>query len=462
MRLITFREAQALAFAKSSGTFQHVFEPMRPYIFSDSEFNTCIDKNPQVRQMIFRQSLMDTRIKNFSVHDRTRRPGKRPTVLVYNGANGFGDQIMTWPVTKILAEMGFEVHVWVGAGNNVCWWNTDWIASVKIGPMSLYEFELYDHHAIFESVTNADQHGDQLHPVDAMLKRVGINPEEIPASSKVVTPYFTPQEDHAAREFMEQNLGGAPMGIFQLSAAGKCRSFTPEKAGETLGAIARRTPGMAWIALVDKYVPHEYRLAAESMGLPNVKVLTFGSLRSLWAITRFANAVVAPDSMMVHVAGSMGVPCVGIWGPVDWAVRTTYYSNHHAIWWKEACPYAPCYHHGSSFPYFCPGGTEDREMCEIIAQVPVDHIADTVLEIVNNDQSTRDTDDYPSNGTEVTDAEPGEGPSIEAAGLLAGEQLPDLQNVGRGEGLGRIHLPAEDDFHGCSGTVPGSDASGSV
>jgi ADP-heptose:LPS heptosyltransferase len=102
----------------------------------------------------------------------------------------------------------------------------------------------------------------------------------------------------------------------------------------------------------------------------------FQNLRDLWALSSQAAVVVSPDSMMVHVAGSMNIPCVGLWGSIDPQVRIKYYKNHVALWKREVCPVSPCFQHYNVFPDFCP--TKEHEQCGVLCSIAPDEIVNAV------------------------------------------------------------------------------------
>jgi hypothetical protein len=62
------------------------------------------------------------------------------------------------------------------------------------------------------------------------------------------------------------------------------------------------------------------------------------------AIAKHMNLIVAPDSAMTHVAGGLGVPIVGIYGPFSSRLRMRYYFDAIGINAKTAC--SPCFTHG--------------------------------------------------------------------------------------------------------------------
>jgi ADP-heptose:LPS heptosyltransferase len=116
------------------------------------------------------------------------------------------------------------------------------------------------------------------------------------------------------------------------------------------------------------------------MKWPNVQLHTARNLRELWAVTRHAKIVVSPDSMLVHVAVSLAIPCVGLWGIVSPHNRVKYYKNHLAIHNKEACPMAPCFSYLANFPKYCPP-RKDRIVCECLGAVSPVQVIDAIRKI---------------------------------------------------------------------------------
>ncbi len=80
---------------------------------------------------------------------------------------------------------------------------------------------------------------------------------------------------------------------------------------------------------------------------------------------------------MVHVAGSLGTPCVGLWGPIAPSHRIGYYSNHYPVWHREFCPHAPCFTYASQFPKYCPPRS-NRQVCEVLAGISPTEVIEQV------------------------------------------------------------------------------------
>jgi ADP-heptose:LPS heptosyltransferase len=67
------------------------------------------------------------------------------------------------------------------------------------------------------------------------------------------------------------------------------------------------------------------------------------SFRQSCAVVNSADIVIGPDSALVHIAGALGVPAVGLYGPFPGDLRTRYCPTTYAITAKGIC--APCFHH---------------------------------------------------------------------------------------------------------------------
>jgi ADP-heptose:LPS heptosyltransferase len=429
MNLVTFAEHVAVGMEKSAGASQLIFEAGRDYVIAQSHFNRLV-ADEGVRQRLFKWSRIENRIPAFNA--TVKKPGTQ-RLLIYNGSGGYGDQIMTWPFAAIMKAYGFEVHVMVDPGNTSCWWNFPWIKGVHNVPMQYEEFKMFDYWIMFETVVNAEEHQDQIHPLDQMLLKVGVNPDSVDPKLKVIRPNFTFLEMQSSLAFQ-----GKKMGMYQLSAANPVRCLPPNDSAYLLSKIAEAFPDVHWLALYDKFIPDAYKkalqcpkcegsgriqiagpavpvmidagtktqqefvaevakeviaekVAAKNEICPkchgsgtlrhNIQLYNEPVLRHLWAMTTKASVVIGPDSMMVHVAGSMDIPCVGLWGPCNPANRTKYYKNHYPVWKKEVCQFSPCFAYAGVFPRYCPP-RPNRAVCECLGAISPQDVIEQIKKVI--------------------------------------------------------------------------------
>lgn len=98
------------------------------------------------------------------------------------------------------------------------------------------------------------------------------------------------------------------------------------------------------------------------------------TLREQMAILSTCDCVVAPDSVLCHVAGALDIPCVALYGPFPWQLRTAYAENTFAL--QGICPVSPCFHHvrpgRGLFPEYGPCAESGK--CEALDLIRVDRI----------------------------------------------------------------------------------------
>jgi ADP-heptose:LPS heptosyltransferase len=379
VNIVTFREPLAASYSKSSGRFDIMFEPLKPYILSHTQLRAILS-DEQRKTVVYRRSDLAPRLANFNV-TAPKKEG-RNKVLFWTGAGGFGDQFMAWPVAQMIHRMGYEVHVLVDPGHTTCWWSFDWVKSVIQFPVYYDIVKMFDHHCFFDVVSNGDEHQDQGHPTDLMLRKIGLDPDLIDAELKVVRPNFT----HGEIALTQQVIQGRPIAVYQLAATGATRSLTPSDSAHMLDRLCEAFPEWHWIAVYDTFNGEPYRLKADCVNRPNLQTYFYPNIRDMWCAIAHAKMVVSPDSMSVHVAGSMNVPCVGLWGPVDPATRIKYYRNHIALWKREVCPCSPCFHYHHEFPYFCPPVQGGRKTCEVLQAISADEVIGAAKTLNGNAQ----------------------------------------------------------------------------
>lgn len=374
MNLITFSEPITIAFKKSAGGITQTFEAGRPYLLANAQVERVM-RDPNVQQRTYKISRVDTRITN--AHQAAFKKGDR--LLLFNGSGGYGDQILTWPIAKILHDFGMQVHVLTDPGNNVCWWGFNWVKTVQTIPVLWEQVKMFDHFLHWEAAVNMDEHQDQGHPIDMMLQKIGFDPEKFTPEQKCVRPSFTQSELGTLNRFLQS---GKKIGLYQLSSANPVRGLTANDSVFLILKVAEAYPDMHWLCLHDEFVPAIFKdtliAEAEKRGIKNVEAFTSPNLRELWALTEYVSVVISPDSMMAHISGAFGTPCVGLWGPMSPESRMAYYKNHHPIYHKEFCPHSPCFVYSNTFPKYCPPRPAQRSSCDVLAGISPTEVIELV------------------------------------------------------------------------------------
>lgn len=371
MYLLSTNAGIDVSFAKSAGEVKLTLEPGIPYVLSAAQY-TWLSKAP-CAAAIDRVSHLEARFRNFLADPR----GGRGTLVFYAGAGGYGDQLLALPVIKLLADLGYEVTVLVDPGNQACFSSHAFIKAIHPLPIPYATFKLFSHHVLLQEITNLDEHGEQQHPVDAMLHRIGIDPRTIPPDRKRLAPVITPHE----REQADRFVGGRPIALYQLGGSGENRRLTPGASRTLFMSLAELVPELLWVGLYDHHIPGDYYAPLPADAPKNAQLFTFPGLRQLFAVAERCVVGVSIDSLLVHLLGSSGKPCIGLWGPLPPELRTHYYPRHLAIWHRGACPGSPCLRYKPTLEK-CPPEARAAGQCLCLKDVAAEEVAAAVRSLI--------------------------------------------------------------------------------
>lgn len=371
MKILSFREQLSIDFWRPISNLMIHFEANKPYLVSDHQLH-----NIGVSARPFFQKISDAEpvLRPFRF-----QAGARDRVLIYNGVGGMGDQIMTWPLAKFLADAGYRVHILCDPHTEFCWQGFRWTETISFVPAYWKAIQAFDHFLCFEHISNSYVHDEQRQPVDSMLWKIGVSPDSIPDHQKVVAPEFTDSEKSISNKLYP----GRRLAFYQLTASQQARSLSPKRSLEILGTLCRAYPELYWIGVHGGPKSAEY--TAQAIDEPNVEYRSFERVRTLWSLLARAEVCVAPDSMLVHAAGAMGRPCVGLWGTYAPSCRVKYYPRHLPIYHKERCPNSPCNWNSANFPPFCPPSPEPRSRCEVLQGITPEEVVEAVGKLLNEE-----------------------------------------------------------------------------
>ncbi len=111
----------------------------------------------------------------------------------------------------------------------------------------------------------------------------------------------------------------------------------------------------------------EFEISSKHAGLRNLANDGL-SFRQSCAVLAGADCFLGADSALLHVAGALDVPAVGLYGPFPWELRTKYTPSIHAIQGQGKC--SPCFHHAhgrKQFPEHGPCFKTGK--CEVLASI---------------------------------------------------------------------------------------------
>ncbi len=153
-------------------------------------------------------------------------------------------------------------------------------------------------------------------------------------------------------------------------------------------SVARDYPRELWTDVIRRLHQEEWdvvllgapdELAFKGNPIPHVRNCTTDKLsfRQSAAVLSTANVFLGPDSSLIHVAGALGTPALGLFSTVPWQLRTTYCPTTFVIQGKEGCDVAPCFSaftgvNQGAFPSIGPCAKTGR--CEALASITPERI----------------------------------------------------------------------------------------
>lgn len=132
----------------------------------------------------------------------------------------------------------------------------------------------------------------------------------------------------------------------QVKSSTPSRDYPPAQMAKAIS----RLEGRGWDVLL-LGLPHEIRGAnrPQVINCANDQL----SFRQSAAVLATADVFLGPDSALIHVAGALGVPAVGLFSVVPWKLRTAYCPTTFVIQANKGCDITPCFHaprSSSGFP----------------------------------------------------------------------------------------------------------------
>jgi heptosyltransferase-2 len=190
--------------------------------------------------------------------------------------------------------------------------------------------------------------------------------------------YIVSKEEIAWAKVQHPRKPGIKRLCVQVSASAKCRVYPMFRLMEVLNAIKAKPEWEVFLLGEPGKV--------QAQDTENVKNLsaTGTTFRQSAAIVAGSDVLLGSDSAFVHVAGALGVPAIGLYGPFPWKLRTAYSPSVTAVQGKGKC--SPCFFHEKhfgalgrqSFPPQCPSkdkvepGADPRGgtgYCEVLASI---------------------------------------------------------------------------------------------
>jgi ADP-heptose:LPS heptosyltransferase len=216
----------------------------------------------------------------------------------------------------------------------------------------------------FEEIVEGDPLAEEMHMAHLFASRAGITLDNIKPDYRV-----TAEEAAWAKMHLPRN--GLPRVGIQLLASAFYRNYPAMP--EVMLALSK----YAQVLLIG--TPGQIELAQD---IPNVTNLMGHRLdfRQSAALVSTCDACVSPDSVLVHLAAALDIPCVSLYGPFPSLLRVAS-DLAHPFDGVASC--APCFFHANQFDEF-PEGMPcfKSHKCVAMESIKVHDVVNQVLKLL--------------------------------------------------------------------------------
>lgn len=316
--------------------------------------------------------------------------GKR---LAFYRHAAFGDQLMATSVPVYLKHLFPNAQIDVYCSPEVIEvWNGLPVRAFP-APITLEAARAYDAHLFYDQMLEEDREPDQDNAYDSLFRFAGLSDvPDIFKRPKVVSLESDLEElgNLNVQEWLPEKYL-----VYQLGAGNANRSYPMEQGREFIRRFLEAfTDWHVIVVGTDRRGDLAQLLGAgpDLAPLPKRTINLVNGLkrfRSLIPLVQRAGLVVCPDSSIGHLAAAFPqVPVISLWGLFAPNDRVKYYANHHALWPREVCPFAPCHNHDFKLPQEkCELATNatpgEQKWCNVLRAVSPERILEKATQILS-------------------------------------------------------------------------------
>ncbi len=257
-------------------------------------------------------------------------------------------------------------------------------------PLSLATAQTYDGWVFLENAIEGNEDAKTLHSVDAVAKMIGLS-----GDFNKVQDYVVTDREKIWQEVAFPRTPSVRRIAIQFAASARCRTYPQAHTQRVIQHFLQK----GWEVFM---MGHEGSLQAVENEPKNFIKMTDGyTFRQRAAVLATCDIVLAPDSSLTHIAGALDVPCVALYGPFPWLVRTRYNPLTRGINGKGKC--APCFHHQHMrefFPKHCPSA--NRNVCAVMESIKPERVIAMLLKYARNASEEETKTEVPEETAPVT------------------------------------------------------------
>ncbi len=280
--------------------------------------------------------------------------GKR---ILFMRVGGYGDLIMLTPIFREVKKRwpAAIVHVSTMHCYGQALKNLPFVDALVPYPLSAADGDSYDAWVFFENAIENNPRAHKVQMTELFAEIVGLSDIE-----DLRPEYRLTDEEKiwALIGFPRSNMRRL---CVQVTASAACRVYPQAQLTQVVQTLLKN----GWEVFL-MGAPGEIG-GNEVPGLRNLAGMRL-TFRQSCAVINTADCVLAPDSALLHIAGALEVPAVGLYGPFPWELRTKHCPTTFALQGKGDC--SPCFHHATKyapFPEQCPSAK--RGICQVLESI---------------------------------------------------------------------------------------------
>ncbi len=287
--------------------------------------------------------------------------------ILFVRPGGFGDLLFLTPTLREIKRLYPDCTIKVSCAGKfepALRENPD-VDGIVPYPVPVKEWESADFHVWLERVLEDGKASTKVNALDLVAQAAGVTLEDM-------TMRFCLSEMEREEALKAYPKTDKPRVGIQVEASALNRTYP----GELLVKVAGNLAGSGCEVFLFGMGDH---IEADEQFVNLSKINP--TFRQSCAILATCDAVLAPDSSLLHVAGALGIPALGLFGPFQSTLRVKYAKSVTAIDGNVPC--APCHHHagnGMDWPEGCPGAEKGR--CLALANIDPKRVAMAVMKML--------------------------------------------------------------------------------
>jgi len=312
-----------------------------------------VDKNTGAKVLRPGRSKFRNLYRPYNGHDLNNK-----TLLVWR-TGGIGDLGFIQPNLNYLKEKYPTCKIWFACGPQYQAMVDNWecVDLLLDLPFPISYLHKANYHVLFEGVIERCKQAHTDNAYNLFSRWMGL---DLPDELLVPKNYPKQEKLNECREVLKTwNVPEKNFVLLQLRASSPVRTPRPDMWRKIVNVMNHKGYN---VIITDS--PRQEKMISDFITLVDKPNMVFNfspyskTLDYTIALTSLSKLIVCTDSSLTHIAASLDVPSLSIFGPFPGFIRLKTYKN--ADWVDCKAPCAPCYLHGS-FP--CGNSKEGHGIC---------------------------------------------------------------------------------------------------